>query len=83
MRLFALAEAQPGEAMDWNAKLDWAEEVYTMLVVLPVPVIGVAVLWYLAPRLYRRRLAARNAAQLPAADVVTTVISGKTAAERT
>ena len=69
--------------MDWNAKLDWAEEVYTMLVVLPVPVIGVAVLGLLAPRLYRRRLAARNAAQTPAADVVTTAISGKTAAERT
>ena len=83
MRLFRLAEAQPGEAMDWNAKLDWAEEVYTMLVVLPVPVIGVAVLWYLAPWLYRRRLAASDAAQVPAADAVTAPISGKTAVERT
>ena len=66
--------------MEWNAKLDWAEEVTTMLVVLPVPVIAVAILWYLAPSLYRRRIAARNAAQEPAGDAT---ISGKTAAERT
>lgn len=66
--------------MEWNAKLDWAEEVTTMLVVLPVPVIAVAVLWYLAPSLYRRRMAARNAAQEPDTNAA---ISGKTAAERT
>lgn len=85
MHLIALAEAKPVSrfletAMEWNAKLDWAEEVYTMLVVLPVPVIAVAVLWYLAPSLYWRRMAARNAEQEPAADGT---INGKTAAERT
>ena len=69
--------------MDWNAKLDWAEEVTTMLVVLPVPVILVAVLWYLAPSLYRRRLAAQNVAQQAGGDAITAPISGKTAAERT
>ena len=65
--------------MDWNAKLDWAEEVTTMLVVLPIPVIIVAVLWYLAPSLYRRKMAA----QKPVADAIAVPISGKTAAERT
>jgi hypothetical protein len=69
--------------MDWNAKLDWAEEVTAMLVILPVPVIGVAVLWYLAPSLYRRRMAAQKAAQEPMDDAVVAPISGKTAAERT
>ena len=69
--------------MDWNAKLDWAEEVTTMLVVLPVPVIGVAVLWYLAPSPYRRRMAAQNVAPEPAEDAVIAPLSGKTAAERT
>ena len=42
--------------MEWNAKLDWAEELYTMLIVLPVPVIVVAALWFIAPRLHRRRM---------------------------
>jgi hypothetical protein len=65
--------------MQWNAKLDWAEEVITMLVVLPVPVIAVAILWYLAPSLYRRRMAAESTAPQPS----TAAISGKTAAERT
>jgi hypothetical protein len=65
--------------MDWNAKLDWAEEVTTMLVVLPVPVILVAVFWYLAPSLYRRRMAARK----PVVVAVTAPVSGETAAERT
>jgi len=69
--------------MEWNAKLDWAEEVYTMLIVLPVPVIVVATLWYLAPWLYRRRVASGNAAQKITVEPATAAISGNTAAERT
>ncbi len=65
--------------MEWNAKLDWAEEVYTMLIVLPVPVMAVALLAWFAPALYRRRKAAQNAA--PPSE--RHEISGKTAAERT
>ena len=42
--------------MPWDAKLDWAEEVYTLLVVLPVPVVVVAALACLAPWLHRRSL---------------------------
>jgi hypothetical protein len=65
--------------MVWNAKLDWAEEVYTMLIVLPVPVLAVGLLAWFAPALYRRRLFAQNAAVAPDPDEV----SGRTAAERT
>ena len=43
--------------MDWNAQLDWSEEVIAMLVVLPPPLILITVLWLIAPRLYRRRRA--------------------------
>jgi hypothetical protein len=40
--------------MEWNPSLDWGEEVYTLLVVLPVPILFVALLWYLAPRIKSR-----------------------------
>lgn len=67
--------------MQWNAKLDWAEEVYTLLVVLPVPVIAVAVLWSIAPWLHRRSLQREQSSQaVPAAQIE---ISGTPAAERT
>ncbi len=65
--------------MDWNAKLDWAEEVYTMLIVLPVPVIAVALLAWFAPALYRRRMLSRTAAPASGHDAP----SEKTVAERT
>jgi len=39
--------------MDWDAHLSWGEEVFAMLVILPVPVLLVALLWYVAPRLQR------------------------------
>ena len=39
--------------MPWDAHLNWSEEVFTMLVVLPVPILLVALLWYLAPRVKR------------------------------
>lgn len=64
--------------MPWNAKLDWAEEVYTMLIVLPVPVIAVGILWYIAPLLHRRRI---RAGQQAAQDVA--AISENTVGERT
>jgi hypothetical protein len=41
--------------MDWDAHLNWSEEIFAMMVVLPLPIIVVAVLWYLAPRLRRGR----------------------------
>ena len=41
--------------MDWNAQLDWSEEVFAMLVILPPPLILIAILWLVAPRFYRRR----------------------------
>ena len=67
--------------MEWNAKLDWAEEVYTLLVVLPVPIIAVGILWSIAPWLHRRSLQRKQAEQaVPAAGVE---ISGTPAAERT
>lgn len=67
--------------MEWNAKLDWAEEVYTLLVVLPVPIIAVAVLWLIAPWLHRRSLQHKPIEQaVPAAEIE---ISGTPAAERT
>ena len=44
-----------GEPM-WDAKLNWAEEIYTMLIVLPVPVLLVTGLFFLAPWLHRRSL---------------------------
>lgn len=47
--------------MEWNPKLDWAEEVYTMLIVLPLPVVVVGVLWYIAPWLHRKHLARAEA----------------------
>jgi hypothetical protein len=47
--------------VEWNAKLDWAEEIYTMFVLLPVRVIAVAVLWSIAPGLQRRRERAMHA----------------------
>jgi hypothetical protein len=40
--------------MEWNAQLDWAEEVFTMLVVLPPVIVFVALLWHLAPRIHHR-----------------------------
>lgn len=43
--------------MDWNAQLDWSEEVLTLLMVLPPPLILIAALWLIAPGLYRRRRA--------------------------
>lgn len=67
--------------MDWNAKLDWAEEVYTLLVVLPVPIIIVGVLWSIAPWLHRRSLRRKQPEQaVPAAEIE---ISGTPAGERT
>jgi len=67
--------------MEWNAKLDWAEEVYALLVVLPVPIIAVGVLWSIAPWLHRRNLQRQQAEQtVPAAEID---ISGAPAAERT
>jgi ABC-type molybdate transport system permease subunit len=39
--------------MPWNASLDWAEEVFALWVVLPPVMIGVALLWYFAPRIGR------------------------------
>lgn len=42
-------------SMDWNAQLDWSEEVFAMLVILPPPLILIAILWLVAPRFYRRR----------------------------
>lgn len=65
--------------MDWNAKLDWAEEVYTLLVVLPVPIIVVGVLWSIAPWLHRRSLQRKQSAQA----AVAAKISGTPAGERT
>ena len=65
--------------MEWNAKLDWAEEVYTMLIVLPVPVILVSILWYIAPLLHRRRTRARQ--QPLHGDSIN--LSGQMAEERT
>jgi len=41
--------------MAWNAQLDWAEEVFALMVVLPPALLLVAMLWWIAPR-----LAARN-----------------------
>jgi hypothetical protein len=41
--------------MQWNAHLDWGEEVFTMLVVLPPPLIAVLLLWYFGPRLGQRK----------------------------
>jgi hypothetical protein len=38
----------------WNAQLDWAEEVFAMLVVLPPVLIFVFLLWYLAPRVGKK-----------------------------
>ena len=67
--------------MEWNAKLDWAEEIYTMLIVLPVPVIAVAVLCYLAPWLHRRR--ETRVRQPRPVHGETIIISGNTANERT
>jgi len=67
--------------MEWNAKLDWAEEVYTLLVVLPVPIIAVGVLWSIAPWLYRRSLQRKQPEQaIPAAEIE---LSGTPAGERT
>jgi len=40
--------------MEWNAQLDWAEEVFTLLIVLPAPALLVVLLWYLAPRMRPR-----------------------------
>lgn len=65
--------------MPWNAKLDWAEEVYAMLIVLPVPVLLIGLAAWFAPALYRRKMQAQNAARLPDRDA----ISGNTAVERT
>ena len=42
-------------AMNWDAHLNWSEEIFAMLVVLPAPIIFVALLWYFAPRLGRGR----------------------------
>jgi hypothetical protein len=47
--------------VEWDAKLDWAEEVYAMLILLPVPVLAVAVLWLIAPWLHRKHLARAEA----------------------
>ena len=67
--------------MEWNAKLDWAEEVYTLLMVLPVPILAVSVLWSIAPWLYRRSLRRKQTEQaIPAAEIE---ISGTPAGERT
>ncbi|HEY4126110.1 MAG TPA: hypothetical protein VGM36_15915 [Rhizomicrobium sp.] len=38
---------------NWDAHLYWGEEVFAMLIVLPPIVIGVALLWYWAPRIGR------------------------------
>ncbi len=68
--------------MEWNAKLDWAEELYVMMILLPVPVIVVAGLWFIAPWLQRRRQAATIARRLmPYPD--SAEVSGKTAGEKT
>lgn len=67
--------------MEWNAKLDWAEEVYTLLVVLPVPIIAVGILWSIAPWLYRRSLLRKQPEQM--VPVTEVEISGTPAAERT
>ena len=45
----------PARTMPWNASLDWAEEVFALWVVLPPVIIGVALLWYFAPRIGNRR----------------------------
>jgi hypothetical protein len=37
--------------MEWNAQLDWAEEVFALMVVLPPVLLAVALLWWIAPRL--------------------------------
>ena len=67
--------------MEWNPKLDWAEEVYTLVVVLPVPIIVVGILWSIAPWLHRRSLQRQPTQQaIPAAEEQ---ISGTPAAERT
>jgi len=47
------AEHQTPRTMPWNASLDWAEEVYALWIVLPPVIIGVALLWYFAPRIGR------------------------------
>lgn len=67
--------------MEWNAKLDWAEEVYTMLVVLPVPIIVVGVLWAIAPWLHRRSLQRKRLVET--VPVVEIDVSGTPAGERT
>lgn len=67
--------------MEWNAKLDWAEEVYTLLVVLPVPIIAVGILWSIAPWLYRRSLLRKQSEQV--APLAEAEISGTPAGERT
>ncbi len=67
--------------MEWNAKLDWAEEVYTLLVVLPVPIVAVAILWSIAPWLHRRSFLRKQSEQaVPAVEIE---VSGTPAAERT
>ena len=67
--------------MEWNAKLDWAEEVYTLLVVLPVPIVAVGVLWSIAPWLHRRSLQRKQPEH--AVPPVEIKISGTPAGERT
>lgn len=67
--------------MEWNAKLDWAEEVYTLLVVLPVPIVVVGVLWSIAPWLHRRSLQRKRPVE--AVPVMELEVSGRTAGERT
>jgi hypothetical protein len=67
--------------VDWNAKLDWAEEVYAMLILLPIPVLAVAVLWFIAPWLHRKHLA--RAARRSAVHDAGVSVSEKTVGERT
>jgi hypothetical protein len=67
--------------MDWNAKLDWAEEVYTLLVILPVPIIAVGVLYGIAPWLHRRSLQRKQPPRVTRAAKIE--ISGTPAGERT
>jgi len=41
--------------MPWDAHLDWSEQLYTLMFILPAPIIVVALLWYFAPRIYRKK----------------------------
>jgi hypothetical protein len=50
-----VAKRQPHRTMPWNASLDWAEEVFALWIVLPPVIIAVALLWYFAPRIGKKR----------------------------